>query len=97
MGFRINTNVAAMNAQTTATATNRNLSSSLEKLSSGFSKILISFVNLSTFSFPLPSLVSSSKSTISIDPIPDVPRARAKEQPSPPEPIIAIFLLSRSV
>ena len=33
--MRINTNVNAMNAQTAATATNKNLSSSLEKLSTG--------------------------------------------------------------
>jgi len=35
MGFRINTNVAAMNAHTNASSVNRNLDSSLEKLSSG--------------------------------------------------------------
>ena len=35
MGFRINTNIAAMNAHTNATVNNRNMSSSLEKLSSG--------------------------------------------------------------
>ena len=35
MGFRINTNIAALNAQTNAAVTNRNLDSSLEKLSSG--------------------------------------------------------------
>ena len=35
MGFRINTNVAAMNAHTNATMTNRGLDSSLSKLSSG--------------------------------------------------------------
>lgn len=35
MGFRINTNVAAMNAHTNATVNNRNLDSSLSKLSSG--------------------------------------------------------------
>ena len=35
MGFRINTNIAAMNAHVNATANNRNLDSSLEKLSSG--------------------------------------------------------------
>ena len=35
MGFRINTNVAAMNAHTAATMNNRNLSGSLAKLSSG--------------------------------------------------------------
>ena len=35
MGFRINTNIAAMNAQTNANMTNRGLDSSLEKLSSG--------------------------------------------------------------
>ena len=35
MGFRINTNVAAMNAHTNATLTNRGLDSSLSKLSSG--------------------------------------------------------------
>jgi flagellin len=35
MGFRINTNVAALNAQTSAAMNNRNLDSSLSKLSSG--------------------------------------------------------------
>ena len=35
MGFRINTNVAAMNAHTSANVNNRNLDSSLSKLSSG--------------------------------------------------------------
>ena len=35
MGFRINTNIAAMNAQTNANMNNRNLDSSLAKLSSG--------------------------------------------------------------
>ncbi len=35
MGFRINTNIASMNAQTNAAIVNRNLDSSLEKLSSG--------------------------------------------------------------
>jgi len=35
MGFRINTNIAAMNAHTNATMNNRALDSSLEKLSSG--------------------------------------------------------------
>jgi len=35
MGFRINTNIAAMNAHTNATVNNRNLDSSLSKLSSG--------------------------------------------------------------
>ncbi|MCL4432633.1 MAG: flagellin, partial [Epsilonproteobacteria bacterium] len=35
MGFRINTNVAAMNSQVNAGMTNRNLDSSLAKLSSG--------------------------------------------------------------
>jgi len=35
MSFRINTNIAAMNARTNANMTNRNLDSSLEKLSSG--------------------------------------------------------------
>ncbi len=35
MGFRINTNVAAMNAHTQSTMNNRNLDSSLSKLSSG--------------------------------------------------------------
>jgi flagellin len=35
MGFRINTNIAAMNAQVNAGLTNRNLDSSLAKLSSG--------------------------------------------------------------
>jgi flagellin len=35
MGFRINTNIAAMNAHTNATTNNRNLDSSLSKLSSG--------------------------------------------------------------
>jgi len=35
MGFRINTNVAAMNAHTNATVNNRNMNNSLEKLSSG--------------------------------------------------------------
>lgn len=35
MGFRINTNVAAMNAHTSATMNNRNIDSSLSKLSSG--------------------------------------------------------------
>ena len=35
MGFRINTNVAAMNAHTNASVNNRNMNSSLEKLSSG--------------------------------------------------------------
>ena len=35
MGFRINTNVAALNAHTNAVANNRSLDSSLEKLSSG--------------------------------------------------------------
>ena len=35
MGFRINTNVAAMNAHTAALSNNRNLDSSLSKLSSG--------------------------------------------------------------
>jgi flagellin len=35
MGFRINTNVAAMNAHTNATMNNRNIDSSLSKLSSG--------------------------------------------------------------
>jgi flagellin len=35
MGFRINTNVAAMNAHTNASVNNRNMDSSLEKLSSG--------------------------------------------------------------
>jgi len=35
MGFRINTNIAAMNAHTNAMITNRNVDSSLSKLSSG--------------------------------------------------------------
>jgi len=35
MGFRINTNIAAMNAHSSATLNNRNLDSSLSKLSSG--------------------------------------------------------------
>jgi len=35
MGFRINTNIAAMNAHTNASTTNRNMDNSLEKLSSG--------------------------------------------------------------
>jgi flagellin len=35
MGFRINTNIAAMNAHTNATMVNRGLDNSLEKLSSG--------------------------------------------------------------
>ncbi|MEA1920463.1 MAG: flagellin [Campylobacterota bacterium] len=35
MGFRINTNIAAMNAHTNATMNNRNLDNSLAKLSSG--------------------------------------------------------------
>jgi len=35
MGFRINTNIAAMNAHSNATANNRSINSSLEKLSSG--------------------------------------------------------------
>jgi flagellin len=35
MGFRINTNIAAMNAHTNAMANNRNVDSSLSKLSSG--------------------------------------------------------------
>jgi len=35
MGFKINTNVAAMNAHTSASVNNRNLDSSLSKLSSG--------------------------------------------------------------
>lgn len=35
MGFRINTNIAAMNAHTNATVNNRNLDGSLSKLSSG--------------------------------------------------------------
>lgn len=35
MGFRINTNIAAMNAHTAASVNNRNLDSSLSKLSSG--------------------------------------------------------------
>ncbi len=35
MGFRINTNIAAMNAHTNSVANNRSLSNSLEKLSSG--------------------------------------------------------------
>jgi len=35
MGFRINTNIAAMNAHTSATMNNRSLDSSLSKLSSG--------------------------------------------------------------
>ncbi|WP_294870737.1 flagellin hook IN motif-containing protein, partial [Sulfuricurvum sp. RIFCSPLOWO2_12_FULL_43_24] len=35
MGFRINTNIAAMNAHTNATMNNRSLDSSLSKLSSG--------------------------------------------------------------
>lgn len=35
MGFRINTNIAAMNAHTNATMNNRNIDGSLEKLSSG--------------------------------------------------------------
>jgi flagellin len=35
MGFRINTNVAALNAHTNASINNRNMNSSLEKLSSG--------------------------------------------------------------
>ena len=35
MGFRINTNIAAMNAHTAANVNNRNLDSSLSKLSSG--------------------------------------------------------------
>ncbi|NPA30151.1 MAG: flagellin, partial [Epsilonproteobacteria bacterium] len=35
MGFRINTNVAALNAHANASANNRALDSSLEKLSSG--------------------------------------------------------------
>ena len=35
MGFRINTNIAAMNAHTSANVNNRNLDSSLSKLSSG--------------------------------------------------------------
>jgi len=35
MGFRINTNVSALNAHAAAQANNRNISNSLEKLSSG--------------------------------------------------------------
>jgi flagellin len=35
MGFRINTNIAALNAHTNASMNNRALDSSLEKLSSG--------------------------------------------------------------
>ena len=35
MGFRINTNVAALTAHNNATMNNRNLDSSLNKLSSG--------------------------------------------------------------
>ena len=35
MGFRINTNVGAMTAHNAATANNRNIDSSLSKLSSG--------------------------------------------------------------
>jgi flagellin len=35
MGFRINTNIAAMNSHVNATITNRNMDSSLQKLSSG--------------------------------------------------------------
>ncbi|MGZ8546694.1 MAG: flagellin N-terminal helical domain-containing protein, partial [Sulfuricurvum sp.] len=35
MGFRINTNIAAMNSHTNANVNNRNLDSSLSKLSSG--------------------------------------------------------------
>jgi flagellin len=35
MGFRINTNVAALNAHAAGVANNRNLSNSLEKLSTG--------------------------------------------------------------
>ena len=35
MGFRINTNVASLTAQTSAAINNRNLDSSLSKLSSG--------------------------------------------------------------
>ncbi|NOQ29652.1 MAG: flagellin B [Helicobacteraceae bacterium] len=35
MGFRINTNIAALNAHVNATANNRNIDSSLQKLSSG--------------------------------------------------------------
>ncbi|MBN2782351.1 MAG: flagellin B, partial [Campylobacterales bacterium] len=35
MGFRINTNIAAMNAHANATMNNREINSSLEKLSSG--------------------------------------------------------------
>ncbi|NPA55510.1 MAG: flagellin B, partial [Epsilonproteobacteria bacterium] len=35
MGFRINTNVAALNAHATATMNNRAINESLEKLSSG--------------------------------------------------------------
>ncbi|MGD9970917.1 MAG: flagellin B, partial [Sulfuricurvum sp.] len=35
MGFRINTNVTAMNAHAMASANNRNIDSSLSKLSSG--------------------------------------------------------------
>jgi flagellin len=36
MGFRINTNISAMNAHTNAQLTNRNLDSSLSKISSGY-------------------------------------------------------------
>ncbi|MEA1916082.1 MAG: flagellin, partial [Campylobacterota bacterium] len=35
MGFRINTNIAAMNAHTNAVSNNTNMDSSLQKLSSG--------------------------------------------------------------
>ena len=35
MGFRINTNIASLTAQTSAAVNNRNLDSSLAKLSSG--------------------------------------------------------------
>ncbi len=35
MGFRINTNVAALNSHTSGVMNNRNLNNSLEKLSSG--------------------------------------------------------------
>ena len=35
MGFRINTNVAALNAHSTSVANNRALNTSLERLSSG--------------------------------------------------------------
>ncbi|MCX6061027.1 MAG: flagellin, partial [Campylobacterales bacterium] len=35
MGFKINTNIAALNAHTNAMVNNRNLDSSLSKLSSG--------------------------------------------------------------